>query len=530
MMNTIRHYHQTFSLLLVLLMAFSTMSCYSKRKLQSSRLSKLSLQELRFIVMDPNTPKTNMWLLSNVEVKEKILSARVDRATPTFVQQFYALNKKGHRHDVLLHVKPEITNAYGDTLSTHLNFADITKIQVFEPDAGKVVGLVLASVVVAGAAFLLIACNCPYVYTESLDGVQLEGELYAGAVYPQLERHDWLPLQNLQAVDKQYRINMANKLPENQHTNLLELEVIDHAPGIRIFFDKNGQIHTLSHLQSPTTATNVSGADVLAEVLTEDDNIFLGDLQNDRPDATERLTLTFAKPATARQAKLMIHAKTTDWLSYVYHEFQGELGEYGPKMRQKYARKSAEQNQAWMQRQKMPLSVWLETTHGKWENVDYFHAPGSIAFKNDVLPIDLSRIAGDSIHLRLEFGFHFWEIDYAGLDFSPDVPVHQQALSPVSAITNTGADVTQAIARDDEAYYDQPNINDEARVTFAAPPLPAGQERSLILHAKGHYEIYNEPVAGRPGIFQLLSWNKENALPRLSRERWQETTQLTLGQ
>ncbi len=514
-------------------MALGTMSCYSRRPMQTSRLPELSFQDLQFIVMDPQKPMTNMWLLSKVKVEERWISARVDRATPAFVQQFYALKNKGHRNQVLLHIEPEMAKTYGDTLSTRLTFADITKIEVFEPDAGKTFGVVLGSM--AGAAaigfiIVLIACGCPYVYTETPDGIKLEGELYAGAAYPQLERHDWLPLQNLQTVDQQYRIKMANKLPENQHTNLLELEVIDHAPGIQPLFDKYGRLHTLRHLEPPATATNVSGADALAAVRAEDDNIFLGDLQNDRPDATERLTLTFAKPATARQAKLLIHAKTTDWLSTVYHQFQVELGAYGPKMRQKSSKKSADKLLDWMERQKMPLAVWLETTPGKWEKVDYFQGAGSIAFKNDVLVIDLSRVKGDSLRLRLEYGFHFWEIDYAALDFSPDVPVFRHTLSPASAITNTGVDVTQALARDDAAYYNQPNIDDEARVTFAAPPLSAGQERSLILHAKGHYEIYHEPMSGRPGVFQLMSWNKENALPRLSQERWQEGSQLTAKQ
>ncbi|MEO6040194.1 MAG: hypothetical protein ABIQ93_17400, partial [Saprospiraceae bacterium] len=482
------------------------------------------------IVLDPNAPATNMWLLSNVKIEETWISARVDRAKPAFVQQFHFFNKNDHRNDILLHVKPEITKTYGDTLSTRLNFADITKIEVFELNAGKTVGLVLGAAVAIGVVVVAIACGCPYVYTETPEGIKLEGELYAGAVYPQLERHDWLALDHLPAVDQQYRIHMANKLPENQRTNLLELEVIDHAPGIRPLFDKYGRLHTLRHLQPPATATNVSGADVLAAVRAEDDNIFLGDLQNDRSDATERLTLTFAKPATARQAKLLIHAKTTDWLSTVYHQFQVELGEYGPKMRQKSSKKSADKILGWMERQKIPLAVWLETRPGKWKKVDYFQGAGSIAFKNDVLAIDLSGVQGDSLRLRLEYGFHFWEIDYAALDFSPDVPIFQHTLWPVSAITNTGEDVTQALIRDDAAYYNQPNIDDEARVTFAAPPGLAGQERSLILHAKGHYEIYHEPVSGRPGVFQLMSWNKENALPRLSRERWQETRQLAAKQ
>jgi hypothetical protein len=45
------------------------------------------------------------------------------------------------------------------------------------------------------------------------------------------------------------------------------------------------------------------------------------------------------------------------------------------------------------------------------------------------------------------------------------------------------------LARTDDAYVDLPRAGDAAELIFPAPPLPPGQERSLILKASGYYDI-----------------------------------------
>lgn len=517
--------------------------CYSQRELNNARLNVIPLDSLHFYAVTPPanqkdtyqllgsidlSPKAlpaGMWALQGVKTDSTALAAHFKRVDRAFMQQFFDKKKRQHQEDVLIHVSPETAAAWKDSAWITLPFAQIVRIEVFEYDAGKTVGLVLGTLVgTAGvmAAIVLAACSCPYVYTDAPGGIQPLGELYAAAAYPQLERHDWLLLPNLQAPDQQYNITIANKLHENQHNNLLELEVIDHAPGQPPLFDKYGRLHTLATPRPPLAAADAAGHDVLDAVSAEDGRVFSGDPQNDRPDANERVQLTFAKPAGAQQAKLLINARNSAWLNYIYYQFQDELGVYGPRIREQYRRKSAAENQAWLNRQKIPLAVWLETAPGRWEKMDYFQPIGPLALRNDVLPIDLRRVQGDSLRLRLEYGFHFWEIDYVALDCSPDAPVIRQTLAPLSAVTQTGEDVTAALSADDDRYYDQPNIGDEARVSFAAPPQQPGMERTVILHAKGHYDIRYEPAAGRPNLFRLKAWDKENALPRLSRRRWIE--------
>lgn len=516
-------------------MVVSTLGCYSRHRMQTSRLSKVAgIEGLEFVLLDPSSPLTNIWLLSNPTFEKNALAGRLDRASVGLGMQIASIRSnadmRASQDLVLLYVSPTVAKSLPDTLSTRLEYRHITKIEVFEPDAGKVVALALAitgGMAVVGLVALFIACNCPHVYAEAPDGTsRLEGSLYSGAIYPSLERTDHLPLKHLQPIDNQYHIRLTNQESQRQHTNLLALEVLDHAPGLQPVFDQHGRLHTLASPEPPLVATDVSGRDVLHEVRAADEKIFLGNLGNDRPDATERLTLTFAKPADARQAKLLLNAKNSDWLDYTYFEFQNALGQYADEVARKYRRRPAADNLAWAERQKIPLAVWLETAPGQWEKAGHFELAGASAFRRDVLPLDLSRVPGDVVRLHLEFGFHFWEIDQAALDFSADQPVRQTTLRPLSAITQTGADLAAALTDDDAHYYHQPQTGDEARIAFDMPPLLPGHERSLVLRAKGHYEVVHRPAPGRPGLFKLKAWEKENALPRLSRERWRQRAHL----
>ncbi|TNE52922.1 MAG: hypothetical protein EP344_15225 [Bacteroidetes bacterium] len=532
-MKTIQYFRLPLASFLVLLMITTTLSCYSRRPLQKTRLSTYSLENKELIAIDAAAPESKMWLLSNVVMEDDALTAHFFKLSPDYIKNIASINtnieKGANRNKVLLYVNPSTAQTFTDAFDARLEFSDLSKIEVFKSDGVKVTFAVIGGVIVLGALLLVIICNCPSVYTETPDGPQLAGELYSGAAYPQLERHDWLGLPLLEARDGQYAMTLTNDLYQNQHTNLLELEVLDGPPGTQPLYDKYGRLHTISAPQPPIDANDVSGNTVLDQVLySEDGQIFQGDLNNQRADATERLSLRFPKPKGAQQAKLVLRAKTNFWLDYTFYEFQDELGVYGPKVREKYLKKSAAENMAWMERQKVPLAVSLETRPGRWEKVDYFNVVGSLVYRSDVLPIDLSGVEGDEVHLRLEYGFNFWEIDQVVLDYSPDVPLTRHRLQALSATTESGEDVAPALANDDDQYYDQPNIGDAAVLKFAEPPLQPGQVRNLILHAKGHYEIKFEPASGRPGYFELKRWEKENALPRLSRERWIEFRKLTL--
>jgi hypothetical protein len=146
-----------------------------------------------------------------------------------------------------------------------------------------------------------------------------------------------------------------------------------------------------------------------------------------------------------------------------------------------------------------------------------------MALRSDVLPIDLSGITADVVRVRLESGFMFWEIDRVGMDFSQNsTDLKVQTLNATSALDQTGADRLPELLADDNRYYTQPNIGDAATLVFPAPAPPAaGMQRSVFVHAKGHYEIVHEAPKHRPDRQVLQErFEQPNSYPKFAREKW----------
>ena len=147
--------------------------------------------------------------------------------------------------------------------------------------------------------FLVMALSgnsCPFIYTYDGENYVFAGEIYSGAVYPPLERHDYLYLPDLVEENGSYKLKIANQLEEEQHTNLLELMVFDHAADTDILVDKYGNPHAVSNVIKPVSALNLAGDDVLPIVEKEDDLIYIGHDPSKDPPLLDGVILTFEKP------------------------------------------------------------------------------------------------------------------------------------------------------------------------------------------------------------------------------------------
>ena len=84
-----------------------------------------------------------------------------------------------------------------------LSLDKVQKIEVIEKDKGRTVasyvigavGVTIGSLVVAAIIVAATKSSCPFV--SAYDGQQfsLQGEIYGGAIYPQLARDDYMPLR-----------------------------------------------------------------------------------------------------------------------------------------------------------------------------------------------------------------------------------------------------------------------------------------------------------------------------------------------
>ena len=531
-MKILRPHQQPLAwLLLIVFLSFQAACIYYQRyQMSKARLPKIDTRNLSFYILDASRPASRAWYMSDFKLGQQSMSgflAKISEAEALEVNTVRNnTDARQSRNQVLFYMKPQYAMNLGDTAMLTISYEQLEKIEVYEVNHGKTIAVNLLVPILAMAAIGLLALalksSCPFVYAENPGGTQFQGELYSGSVYPQLERHDWLPMPDLQPNDNEYHVRLANRAKEIQHTNLLELVAVDHPAGTEVLFDKNGQLHTLSTPQEPMQAIDFEGKNVLDAVCCTDETSWQGNPESQRLRADAGIILTFKKPTDARSAKLVVNAKNTFWMDFMYGLFLDEFGEYSGYVREKYLQKSRDEINQWMHEQNVPLSVSVETTPGQWQKVDYFNLSGPMALKKDVVALDLSAVQGEQVRIKLESGFLFWDIDYAALDFSENEEVVVQTVKPKSAISQAGEDMAAALANDDALYYTQPNVGDEATVKYPIPPQAKGTKRSLLLHAKGHYQILREPVPGKPSLLYLRQFLKPDALPAYSRERWKE--------
>jgi len=384
------------------------------------------------------------------------------------------------------------------------------------------VALIPATLVAVTLIALLIALmtgsSCPFIYIWNGQDYEFAGEIYSGAVYPPLERHDYLVLSGLVEEDGEYRLKISNQLQEVQHTNLLELMVYDHSTDQEVMIDKYGKGHTISHPLTPVSATSLRGEDLLPVIEEDDDLIYLGNDPSRDPPLLDGVELVYNIPPDTKAVNLVISAKNSYWLDFVYQNFREMLGASYDMWMKRQQDGDPEQMESWSLSQNIPLSVYL-FKNGAWVFYDYYNTVGPMAFKKDILELDLSGMGTGPLRIKLESGSYFWEIDYVGVSLEQSAPEPPTILQLSQAVDENGINVAEQLLKDDALYYVQPEIGNEAILLFPAPNQ-AGK-RTIVLHSKGYYEILQDPK-GPPKVKALKEIRKTGNFNKYSNALMQE--------
>jgi hypothetical protein len=465
----------------------------------------------------------DVWLLEGVTVSDTRLES-------TNVRKTTAAKAAEKVEDIvflyLLKDRP-VTPVEGQPLS--INVADIDRAEIREYNAAGTVLLVIGISVGAAVGILAIITlialatksSCPFVYVNDAGAYRMAGEIYSGAVFPDQERDDYLLLPVRSATGGAYEVQIVNAVRnETQYTNLAELVVCDHPAGTAVLLDKYGAPHTLRDVWAPVSAQNGSGRSILNEVSGQDDGRTYVSTVESENDLTDPLVCVFRRPAGAEEAKLVVRAKNTFWLEYVYKQFWYLFGDrYQPWVEGKIASTAAPGN--WKDLQHITLAV-SKRGNGAWRAVDAYPIAGPIAFRDYVMSVDLSDVpAGETVAVKLESGRGFWEIDSIGMDFSSDAEVRQTRLAAESALDQNGRDLAASLARPDGEYYVQARYRDEGRLRFSAPPIAqaesASPARTVFLHSRGYYLVrLDPPPSGTPDLALLSRMNREGEFNRFS--------------
>jgi hypothetical protein len=510
---------------------------YPREHYPSENLVQILFQEKVVYVTDSYAK----WKLSNAEligdtiIAEKKVTIR-DFNLDKYGNKRYSPSKE-----------PEITKRivfYSDTLSTtsdgkaYIPVSSLTRCDVYKKAPGKTAGVVIGSIfatigITLGVIFIIAALtSCPFVYAFDGNNWQFTGEIYGGAVYPSLERHDYLEMPKFnQQAGSEYRIKIANMLQEIQYINMAELMVLTHDSTTDACVDKYGNVQTILHPVLPVSASDSKGHDCLDKLTARDKVIHSFNEALDTSMSGNRLNsleLYFISDTIPETGKLVISGKNSQWGDYMVREFFSLFGRRYQEFVRQQEGLPAGFHLEWMQEQGLPLMVYVMKDN-EWQMADYFNLVGALSDRDMVLPLDLSgawtpqgpeSTTGYSLNLKLATGYMFWEIDYAVLDFTENSSTNAFMLAPDEAVDHHGKNIGDLLAEDDNLYLVQHATGDEAVLSFTIPES-IGNSYSLFLHSKGYYKQAGE-LKTRPEIALLETFREPGRLSLWSYQRMEE--------
>jgi hypothetical protein len=436
-------------------------------------------------------------------------------------------------NEVHLYIHKENSITVGDYT---LILDNVNKIEVLEHDRkrttnsyvlgaiGYTVGAFLVAVIIIAAT----KSSCPFVSAYDGEDFSLQGEIYGGAIYPQLSRNDFLPLKMAPLADGSLQVKISNELKETQFTDYSKLWKITHSKNSSVMVDEKGNLFSISDPQSPIAASLNESINVLPSLLHSADNNLVYMNDSSRSDARNEIFLKFKKTGVTKNARLVLSLKNSYFLDLLYGELAKGFGTYYAAYMRQQKKRPAEDLLKWTKEQQLPLDISVKTDKG-WQQVTSLTTIGPLTFRETALHIDLSNISGGNVEIKLGSGFNFWEIDYAAMDFTIDQLFNVEKIIPESAFDETGKSVLNELSNEDAVYLKQPSIGNVATISFRSKTgTETSVSQSYILETKGYYEhirdFKNPPDKKfleqfrEPGSFPLFGMNLYKKIKKESLE------------
>jgi hypothetical protein len=435
--------------------------------------------------------------------------------------------------EVHLYLNPATRITAGDVV---IPLQDIQKIDVIKKNKAKtttsyIVGSVIGVIGIVGTIAIISALtspdpppppppvspegSCPYISAYTADKFEFQGEIFTGAIYPGLERNDYMPLQMSPGEDGKLAIKISNQLKnESEHTNMADLIVVTHEAGSKVLPDENGNLYSIRTPELPEEAWSPHKANVLSLLTKKNDGEMLHFDDTLTEDGDNYVITRFKRPVQANKARLILSVKNTQWLDYLYTELGKHFGSYYTSFIKKQRKKPASDLLAWSKQQHIPLEISIQTKNG-WKTIADLNGTGLLIPRELVVPVDLADVDSGRISVKLSSGFMFWEIDYTAMDFTNDADFSVENVSPSSAIDEKGESVLPQLMKRDNKYLEQPNIGNEVTIRYTCSPQPPNTARSYVLHTSGYYtHIWH--FTGRPQTAFLKRMKLPGTLPVFS--------------
>lgn len=385
-----------------------------------------------------------------------------------------------------------------------LRIADLTHFRVAQFSAGRTAAAVILIPlgVLAVLAVAAAASSCPFIYVH--DGTQFipAAEPLAGAISAGLARTDLSELEGIVATDGTYRIIIGNEIDETQYVDAFHLVAIDHPVGSRVMADRSGAPRLLDTAQPPVRARDHAGRDLLPALARNDDVWWPGNAGGPRFDADrtrDTLTLAFPRPA-ADEAMLVIHARNDVWGAYMLKRMMqlwgDQVDQWYRMLDESAATRAA--NEEWLLREETwIMKLWVHEADG-WVAQEVVMGGGPYISELQAVPVDLSRVVGNEVQVRLDPPQGYWRIDHVALATPSAATATTHVLHPSAPAMLNGRDVRTLLREPDGSYMVMREIGERVELHFTAPPIPGpGLTRTLFARTSGYYRIHTDLTAGR---------------------------------
>ena len=522
------------SLRKTLIMALPVMillsSCYkffykanSTSAINAATVQQLQSREKYFILHSDN----KILGLTNVTVKNDSISGRLEKLSqfhslhlspgPGTSNSVKKIDKSYTLEEVHLYTKDNLTDSsfYAAPLSS-FNRMDVYELDKGRTNANHILSSVGVGVAGAFAAFgiaFAIACNCPQVYTsENGNTFNFVSGVYSGAVYSSLERTDYLPLHpNKRGL---YNIQLRNDAQEQQYINAVQLIEVSHPENVNVLIDRKGKVLSYEKLQIPAKASTPLQNNVW-EQLSEKDNQYYSFDDVQESDSASALYLKFKKPKNASKAKLIVHAKNSMWAGYVYDEFSKLFGNQYEAWRKQKENSDPKLLEQWEKEQSLPLMVYTGKDGG-WLFQDYFPMTGNTASRTMIVELNIKNPSAEELTVKLETAFRFWDIDFAGIDYSESIPYTMKPVTVVNAKKEGVYNTAVLVEKIDKDYIALTN-GENVGIDFYINSAP--DQKSYFLLSTGYYHRLKQ-YEGSANIKELIKFKEPHSFHQFSYKKF----------
>lgn len=491
---------------------------------KTAAISDMQKQGRYFILRNGNVS----YHLADISLSDdkKLLSAKLEPVSNNHVLYLHDIgrekyNKHSDSVEKMVLTEVHIYMVPDNTVSTGhytLDLEKVNKIEIIEKDKdrttasyifggiGITVGILLLTVILIAA----FKSSCPFVSAYDGEAFTLQGEIYGGAIYPSLTRHDYLPLSMKPLDDGTLQLKITNELKETQFTDMAELWVVNHSLDVQVVINQEGKVFSIKNPVAANIAT-LGNRDVTEQLRRTGDKMMVYFDDTTSQASNNELNLEFPCPKDVKKGKLLLNAGNSYFLDLLYGEVAKKLGTAYPLYVKKQKKKTAIELTDNARRQNIPLTIQVNTGDG-WKNITEIKTIGPLARRDMVVPFDITS-GCRQVSVRLSTGFMFWEIDRVAIDFSDDESLVIEKRKPISATDEGGKNVLPLIMNEDGLSLEQPFIGNSTTLVYKGNNAVDNiMIQSYFLHAKGYYEHIRK-FSNPPDMKFLSQFKKDNAFP-----------------